>query len=321
MSATSHPADIANPVQRAELLHLELSSPTRRWRWLQLLFLWTFIASLVLAGFLALTVRSGASSVPLGNDPRRTYYAVLSALSLVNVVLLVLTFVEYLLIIAQALMTASHAIVREKRGGTWDTLILTNMSMWQIVTGKWWGVLGALAHDHQRGIALRVGVIFWLGLTAGSNGIIHQTTDLVMVLAATLLMLIFMLLNMGMAASIGVLASSMIRRESWAFMLAGALHLIVVIATVMAGLVGVFNMPVYRGMNARIELFALIFATTSTPIDGGLVLALQLLTTRGTGELGPLALVMVSGIALYAALMAGALELARRVALHQGAAS
>ncbi|HRF99264.1 MAG TPA: hypothetical protein PLZ51_28825, partial [Aggregatilineales bacterium] len=50
-------------------------------------------------------------------------------------------------------------ITRERKGQTWDVLVLTNVDARQIVLGKWWASLVALWGDHAMIGFLRVGLV------------------------------------------------------------------------------------------------------------------------------------------------------------------
>lgn len=67
----------------------------------------------------------------------------------------------YLLVSIRALTTASESVSRERNGKTWELLMLTGVSAWQVVLGKWVGIMRHMAKDFAWLYALRVVTIFW----------------------------------------------------------------------------------------------------------------------------------------------------------------
>jgi len=67
----------------------------------------------------------------------------------------------YLVLTMITLALASNSISREKRGKTWDNLLLTGVDARQIVWGKWWATLAAMWGDHAAAAALRLGIVAW----------------------------------------------------------------------------------------------------------------------------------------------------------------
>lgn len=67
----------------------------------------------------------------------------------------------YLVLTMITLALASNSISREKRGKTWDNLLLTGVDARQIVWGKWWATLAAMWGDHAAAAVLRLGIVAW----------------------------------------------------------------------------------------------------------------------------------------------------------------
>ena len=65
----------------------------------------------------------------------------------------------YLIVILITLGLSSNSITRERKGRTWDVLVLSNVDARQIVLGKWWASLVALWGDHAMIGFLRVGLV------------------------------------------------------------------------------------------------------------------------------------------------------------------
>ena len=52
-------------------------------------------------------------------------------------------------------------VISERRGKTWEPLILTGMGTWRVVMGKWLGTMGFLRREYIYLFAVRVGFAIW----------------------------------------------------------------------------------------------------------------------------------------------------------------
>jgi hypothetical protein len=75
------------------------------------------------------------------------------------VLLIVMNVALYLIVILITLGLSSNSVSRERKGRTWDVLLLTNVDARQVVLGKWWASLVALWGDHAMIAFLRVGAV------------------------------------------------------------------------------------------------------------------------------------------------------------------
>jgi hypothetical protein len=73
-----------------------------------------------------------------------------------------MNFALYIVVTLITLGLAARSISREYENGTWDSLLLTNMTARQIVQGKWWATLCSLWGDHLMVLILRLGFVTWL---------------------------------------------------------------------------------------------------------------------------------------------------------------
>lgn len=71
--------------------------------------------------------------------------------------LLTMNIALYLIVTLITLGLSSNSITRERKGRTWDVLVLSNVDARQIVLGKWWASVVALWGDHAMLSFLRVG--------------------------------------------------------------------------------------------------------------------------------------------------------------------
>jgi hypothetical protein len=155
-----------NPIIRAELLHLRrkrrVPGPAAQWARRSvfgsagLLALIVFGAALEL-GLTYPDIYDSAQPVLLA---RTTYPFIL---------LLALTLHLHFTTIQRTLTLAADTIRREKRGGTWESLLLTGVDARRLVLGKWWAVVRTVWRDYALLAGLRVGVSVGLGAMVFAN--------------------------------------------------------------------------------------------------------------------------------------------------------
>ena len=69
--------------------------------------------------------------------------------------------IVYPLVSLRAITIASESVSRERTGRTWELLMLTGVSTWRLVLGKWVGTMRFMMKDFAWLYALRVVTIFW----------------------------------------------------------------------------------------------------------------------------------------------------------------
>jgi hypothetical protein len=69
--------------------------------------------------------------------------------------------IVYLVVVLKALSTANDSTYRERRDKTWELLMLTGVSNWRVVFGKWLGVMRHLIRDFAWLYLLRLGTFLW----------------------------------------------------------------------------------------------------------------------------------------------------------------
>jgi hypothetical protein len=67
----------------------------------------------------------------------------------------------YVIVVLKAIGTANDSTYRERRGKTWELLMLTGVSNWRMVFGKWLGVMRHLIRDFAWLYLLRAGTFLW----------------------------------------------------------------------------------------------------------------------------------------------------------------
>lgn len=200
-----------NPIAHAEADHLRrytAAHPRRRWVIVVLLLL----AGAAFAANASLLLEDTGLGV-LFRDADN----LLPVLSLVAV-----TLVLHLMALFRLSMMAGESIVREKRGSTWETLIVTGMPAQRFVSGKILGVLRVVWREWLLLAAVRALLCVGLGATilgAGSFSFTAVSAEMVrfpvlQVLMAVALIVIFTGVNLLFTAVVGVAASLIGRTTS-----------------------------------------------------------------------------------------------------------
>lgn len=125
--------------------------------------------------------------------------------------LLAMNLAMYLVLTLITLALAANSISREKRGKTWDNLLLTGVSARQIVWGKWWATLAALWGDHAIASSLRLGIVAWMVYILGDEALYQPIvpflpTVLSYLVVGALLLAAYAVVDAALTAAMGILA-------------------------------------------------------------------------------------------------------------------
>lgn len=300
-----------SPVTRAEMAHLRRIDPNRAGRILGILLLLALIASGALTGGLVMLARSWTTTVNL----RETYGFFAQILLILNVLLLALAIVDYLMTFWRTLLFASSAVAREKIAGTWDTLILTHTNAWQIIFGKWWGGVSHMALAHQRGLLLRGAALLWLGLTAGINELIPSRADLPLALVIAPLVMLITIMNVMLAAALGLIASLLVPNR---MSLAAALALLLLLGLIVAALDLLALTPLLDRLTPLVYT-PQVSILTFMLLDGGTLLGFSILGYALPATLNVPLIHVALSLLIYPPLTAAALWSAYRLAIRDGA--
>jgi hypothetical protein len=225
-----------SPIAHAEYLHQQRSLGVRRARrWLRpFIWLLRLLAVFTAVGVIALEV----TGLLVGWDSSRLE-AVSEPLALTLTyllpigVLLPFTLLLHLHVLLRVQIAASDSVSREKRTGTWDTLLLTAVDGNRIVYGKWWATLRGALPSLPLLLLLRTGVVVWGALLSHRVSFYqlynsapgqfewvfefdpHYAPQYVSrILIAVLLLGVFTLATLAFAAAGGVVASLLSKRSS-----------------------------------------------------------------------------------------------------------
>ncbi|MBC8100900.1 MAG: hypothetical protein H7Y11_15780 [Armatimonadetes bacterium] len=124
------------------------------------------------------------------------------------------------------------SIQREKRGKTWDNLIMTNITARQLVVGKWLASLRALDGDHFMILVLRLGLFAWFVAGFATQIPPSGITVTTHVALLTVIVVVFTLLDALMNTALGVAVTLLEATGA----LSGALFLAVRSVTVAYGI-------------------------------------------------------------------------------------
>lgn len=124
--------------------------------------LWIIIAILMLLPAIFFTIYFGMIALLNLPAPQWNPSNPASTDLLINIGLissLVMNISLYLIVILITLGLSSNSITRERKGKTWDVLLLTNVDAHQVILGKWWASLVALWGDHAMVAFIRIGMV------------------------------------------------------------------------------------------------------------------------------------------------------------------
>jgi hypothetical protein len=171
----------------------------------------------------------------------------------------------------QTLIMSTNSIARERTGENWELLLLTNVSVRQIVSAKWWAVVRQQWTDYVLLALMRIGAVSLLAFSFdvgfspgrfpyfsyGSSGPVvepHITTVFLtaisIVLLSAALIAVLTMLNLMFTAACGIVAGSFTKR-SWR-MLPYGIGIRLLPVSIIAILAGV---PSYLGLKPDIETF------------------------------------------------------------------
>ncbi|MCI0351024.1 MAG: hypothetical protein L0Z53_16485, partial [Acidobacteriales bacterium] len=172
--------DARSPVMQAELTYQRRSSAVRRPRRLVRRILacpWKILLALaIMSAVILLVVElfTAAIDYDIARLPEELHLLATIVLFFIPIVSLIpLTLLIHFRTQLRTLAFAANTISREKRGGTWDILLLTPMSARQIVRGKWWATVRHMWRSYLLLALLRAGSILWITLEAGRY-VIHS---------------------------------------------------------------------------------------------------------------------------------------------------
>lgn len=133
---------IDNPIMRRE--NLTLNRQHGKWFWRIMFGLTTFIIFIpVLWGF------------------GRHFY---DSVTVTAVLLVIANVLIYPMVVIRTIGTASDSTFKERTGKTWDLLMLTGVSNWRLVLGKWGGVMRFLKREYLWLFLVRVVSILWFNI-------------------------------------------------------------------------------------------------------------------------------------------------------------
>lgn len=311
-----------NPIARAERDHIDRyvrAHPRRRW----------IMIGLVALGGVASAVSIGLTLTDSGFGPLidelRAFYPVI-ALAFVTL------FVHFMLLY-RLVNLAGESVVREKRGKTWESLILTGFPARRFVLGKWLAVLHAVRVEVLMLAILRAVLCIGLGQTLFSGDMLNLAgmaavpvaQPLPQIVLAVVLIVLFTLVNALFTVAAGVAASFVARtggasgQTAMAFRMTGLLFPVVlvtgaavywlyeVVGVDSGGTVDVITGDVIMGISlSQLSL-----------IDNGSIVT-GLLASRASHDTDLLLAAALVALAMYALLTGFMLWLAVRLATQQG---
>jgi hypothetical protein len=224
---------------------------------------------------------------------------------------------------------AGESVLREKRGATWDSLVLTGMDARQVIVGKWWAVVKscwqrvAIATTIRMVATLMVSVL----ILNSSFGLFPQEADPVAAMplkgaVGVALVIPFMLLNMLFTAAAGVTASVLSGRDTLHGM-AGALaaRLAMLVSAILLLLIptAYISLVVVSGPNDDSPVLVFIAGWLLTMLDNGSIVAASVANPYDAHTV-PYLLSACASLLTYAGFTVLMLKIGTMAARRQGAA-
>jgi hypothetical protein len=287
---------IDNPLTRAQTRHvMRMGLMGRKPRFALAFALLMLLGSIVILITPYIEPISGVLNIPLRIITR----TVNDMLQLIIVITGIALLVQGASLSGLASRMASGALARERRGRTWEPLVLTGISTWRIVLGKWGAVVRLVWARYRAAILLRPLVGIWLLLalhqfnswaqisqTQGGAGV--QTPPMIFeplpLLTACIIMLIAPGVFILLSAAIGMLASSITSTEAAAARVGGAIGFGVVLLYI-GGLLGIVALsPVILIDESSAAFILLLVGIFLTPGELGIA-GLAIITTDQSAPL------------------------------------
>lgn len=271
-----------------------------------------FGAAVGLSLVLYLITRSGQAG---GAELAQRYDQFREYTLIVNAILSILLLMSGPMVILETLLTGSDGIAREHRTGAWDALVLTPLSAWQIITGKWRAVQAYIYRHYGRLLALRALVYFWLSVSSAQSAVTGDRPDVFALVGGVILVVSFTALNQALAGAASLLASFQ-RGPLATFGGAAAVYLVMMLVVAAGNLL--LLQPLLSGMFGLDAMrFMSVFMLAT--FDGGIMAAT--LTQSHEVNTWTLAAFALLNALLYGALIYALLRLARWLAIRNGAAT
>jgi hypothetical protein len=306
-----------NPIARAESEHLARLYAANGSGWRRFIVPVTVISGLGIAGLIFLE-RGGVFDV---NDRAFTYYVV--------IVLATIALYAHFRAIVHISSMAGESVLREKRGATWESLVLTGMDARQVIVGKWWAVVKSCWPTVAVAIAIRMvpTLLFGVLIFSSSFGLFPQQADPVTaaplkVAVGVALVIPFMVLNMLFTAAAGVTASVLSDRNTLHGMAgAQAARLATIVAAILLLMLptAYISLVVVSGPNDNSPVLVFIAGWLLTMLDNGSIVATSVANPYD-GHTVPYLLSACASLLTYAGLTAILLTLGTMAARRQGAA-
>lgn len=269
-----------NPIMREEARHqwaLMLKARVRT--------IWIVAAALLLIPALIASIAAFFEAFVRPLSPVQVVLLPREANTLLLGLLTTMTISMHVVLVLVTLSLAANAITRERRGLTWEPLLLTGMSAPQIVLGKWWASISIMWSDFMLLAALRVGLLAWVFGQLLPQPLANYELQLqsAYVLFGAGIITLYTLVDVGFSAAVGLLATMINPDDGTVMGLGLALRVIAAVGLTLA----------------HVQIFARLLTADIHNLPLALLLSLGLFA---------LLLVVVLGLALWAARWQGVLR-------------
>jgi ABC-type Na+ efflux pump permease subunit len=296
-----------NPIARAEQRRLQRESAYTRLPVLRYAFMLAVLLNLLL--FLCVTLQEMIAGL-LALSTQAFSHAIRDIVDVDALLTGALLFVTHAVTIAQGLQVASSTIAHEKQARTWEMVLLTGIDARRIVYGKWLAAMTSIWSVHRPLLVWRAAALILLCAILLQVELSASPQPIAVVLAPALL-LVYSIVGVSAATTIGLVASVIMSGEGSAYRLAMALHLLYIVASLLIFFAIAVSLPQFP---------AALACTLLAPFDAGLTCTTTMLNTFTSPlMIGIQAVVSALYAVLCAGLSAALLRISERLAVFQRA--
>lgn len=279
----------ANPVAHVELQHqwnvMEKSRSGRVWILLALVLLLPALSATLM--FFGAALLGYRMPVPVLFSEIRSLSQSLETAG--QLTMMTMNIAQYLVVMLVAYGLSNNSINREKRGKTWENLLLTDISARKIVIGKWWASLRALYGDHIVVGLLRLGMLVYLLdafgrfiLTPPPTGVMPESFILPagQLLILGLFVLLFTAIDTGMNTAMGLTVALMDVPGAVGLLIFGLMRAVATFLGVWF-IINTINLVWYRG-DALYVVYASAFLISYGLLTWGMLRLAQIAAVVGS---------------------------------------
>ncbi|MEQ8671935.1 MAG: hypothetical protein RLP44_31505 [Aggregatilineales bacterium] len=227
----------------------------------------------------------------------------------------------------RTLSMSAETFVREKRGGTWESLVLTSAGARRLVLGKWWGVVSIVWKEYVLLAILRAFLIVVIGIVITVRQSVALfpldadpvSTALPGIVLAWIFSFAFMMINMGFTVAAGVMGSLFGRIHTPSISTGQSARLLVLVIPIVLLLLPVAVLIPLQNEQISYHGLLLLGGAQLSLIDNGMIFMAFLANPYDPHGLIYVVVALIT-LSVYGLMTILSLRVAERIAIRQGAA-